>query len=454
MFGGDVREWQEKAHAHAARGKFQNAVEEYRKVLKVAPHDLVTRQKVADLLSRLGKGPDAIKEYQHVAGAYAVDGFLLKAMAVCKVILQLDPAHTETQKTLAELFAQKQGGGITTTLPASMTAAISKDTHKVAPPPMPSAPLELSEIMDASDLAATPPPVPSETSEEAVIEIQDSAEVVLDTSAVPHIPLFSDLHPSAFVALLEQLTLRPVKAGEVLVEEGTPGTSMFVIVQGAVAVLRTSGGVAKKVAHMGDGAFFGEMALLSSAPRLATVTAEADCIVLELTREKVQDITRRYPQVGNVLEQFHRDRLLQNLLRSSPLFRPLSETERLEVMNHFQTMTVPAGLELLTQGQQGEALFLILRGQCDVFSANTDGKIQQYPVMQEGDVFGEISLLNAMPVSASVKTRTAAVLLSLSSEIFQKLILPHPAVSAQLKELGAQRLERTVLAVPLDAQPG
>ena len=66
----------------------------------------------------------AIREYQHVAGRYAADGFLLKAMAICKVILNLDPQHTETQSTLAKLYATHRGESIETVLPASMSGAL------------------------------------------------------------------------------------------------------------------------------------------------------------------------------------------------------------------------------------------------------------------------------------------------------------------------------------------
>src|SRR5438067_1940865 len=107
MFEGP-RELQEKALAYAQRGKLDDAIATYERLLKQTPHDLGARQKMAEALVRNRCVPEAIAAYQTVAGRYAVDGFLLKAIAICKIILELDPAHSETQDALANLYSRKR----------------------------------------------------------------------------------------------------------------------------------------------------------------------------------------------------------------------------------------------------------------------------------------------------------------------------------------------------------
>lgn len=72
-------------------------------------------------------------------------------------------------------------------------------------------------------------------------------------------------------------------AGEAIVREGEAGSSMFVVTRGEVAV--TVGASAQKVARLGPGEFFGEMSLLTGEPRTATVRAERDTDLLEITVE-------------------------------------------------------------------------------------------------------------------------------------------------------------------------
>jgi len=72
-------------------------------------------------------------------------------------------------------------------------------------------------------------------------------------------------------------------AGEIIVRETDPGRSMFVLVRGEAAV--TLSGTDGEVARLRDGAFFGEMSLLTGEPRSATVTAVTDCALVEIGTE-------------------------------------------------------------------------------------------------------------------------------------------------------------------------
>ena len=99
-----LRKQKENAARLIAKGKVAEAADELKKVIESDPRDLAARQKLAELHARLGNKAAAVREYQSVAGSYAADGLLLKAIAICKVILQLDPTHHETQAILADLY--------------------------------------------------------------------------------------------------------------------------------------------------------------------------------------------------------------------------------------------------------------------------------------------------------------------------------------------------------------
>jgi tetratricopeptide (TPR) repeat protein len=102
----DLRLLKDRAADLAARGKLDGAADLYRDVLAQDPRDVSSRQKLAELLRRAGRINEAIPLFTDVADRFARDGHLLKAIAICKTILELDPAHVATQAVLADLYSR------------------------------------------------------------------------------------------------------------------------------------------------------------------------------------------------------------------------------------------------------------------------------------------------------------------------------------------------------------
>ena len=85
-----------------------------------------------------------------------------------------------------------------------------------------------------------------------------------------------------------------VPAGRVLMRQGDPGREAFVIADGRAKVTIRG----KRSAKLGPGDCFGEMALLHSAPRTATVTAESDMRLFVLGSREFSSLIERVPVVG------------------------------------------------------------------------------------------------------------------------------------------------------------
>ena len=95
-----------------------------------------------------------------------------------------------------------------------------------------------------------------------------------------------------------------------LIEEGRQGHEFFVLVEGSVDVRRKG----RKVSSLGDGSFFGEMSLVSSRPRNATVTASSPVRVLVIHEQAFRRLLRDSPPIQLKVLQTLADRAAENSL--------------------------------------------------------------------------------------------------------------------------------------------
>lgn len=259
--------------------------------------------------------------------------------------------------------------------------------------------------------------------------------------ALPRVPLFSDLSREAFIALTEGMVLQRARAGETVLQEGEAGSSFFVVAGGTLVVTkRDDRGERVRLARLAEGDFFGEMAILSGAARLATVTAETDAELLEIRAEVLVELAGRHPHVATSLRRFYRQRLLANAMAVSPVFRPLSREDRREVMARFRTREIAAGEVVIREGEPSDGLYVVLDGALRVrHRRGVEGV--DVAELREADVFGEISCLRKIPANATVTARRAGTLLRLPRAGFDELVLSHPQILEVVADMSEERAE-------------
>ena len=152
-----------------------------------------------------------------------------------------------------------------------------------------------SIIDDVGSSSGTAPPPPAQS-----------------TESPGGIPLFSQLSMQEFIDVAVVLERRSVKAGTVIVREGEPGDSMFIVSTGEADATREKDGESVTVATFSDGDFFGEMAVLSGEPRTATVTAVKNTELLELSRENLHKIFSKHSDVEAKIRLAYDERAMGN----------------------------------------------------------------------------------------------------------------------------------------------
>jgi tetratricopeptide (TPR) repeat protein len=96
------------ASKYVQQGKYQAAIEEYRKIIQAEPNDTTTLNTLGDLSVKVGNTAEAIENFVRVAEHYRTGGFNLKAIAMFKKVSKLDPTNTEIGLKLAGLYAQQK----------------------------------------------------------------------------------------------------------------------------------------------------------------------------------------------------------------------------------------------------------------------------------------------------------------------------------------------------------
>ncbi len=140
-----------------------------------------------------------------------------------------------------------------------------------------------------------------------VQEDQEEARTILRDE-----PLFECLSDAQIDDLVKDARLNHFGRGERVIQEGAEGDSMFVLLRGAAQVSVSKNGSSIPVASLGAGDCFGEMSLLTGERRTATVRAESDCYVMEISKPVMAEVIRDSPDCLERLSELLAKRKLEN----------------------------------------------------------------------------------------------------------------------------------------------
>ncbi|MBN2719297.1 MAG: cyclic nucleotide-binding domain-containing protein [Deltaproteobacteria bacterium] len=518
-----MRKYKDKASDLIEKGKYEKALSIYRDILQAFPNDTAIMLKIGDLCKKMNLIPEAVAVYSAAAEYHAQSGRLLQAIAVCRLILEVDGSHRATQQKLASLYAQKYGSselsGITDLNEAveaptgaesiRLTEADLKPRPRVSTSAAPSVSSPASQFDDTTEnpLAGNSdetakvqvfeldeyaasnaetsgtdglrldftPVFENDEEPSAVYEQEDLDEYLAELKAagltseleaeqealnagprpaternlilqisrpapppqtLPPMPLFSSLDEGALIDLINELPMRHFEALETIVSDGDHGDSFFIIISGSVEVFKNG----ESLATLEEGAFFGEMAMLFPGPRQATVVTVEPCDLFEISNEQLNRLRMNHPRVGRVLLEFAEDRLLNNLLNTSPIFAPFDDVERQSLMDKFEPYLIDPGTVVIQEGEQSSGLYLIVIGEVSVTMTGDNGEPTEIERLKGNEIFGEVSLLSHSGAISTVTTATQTRVLMLPRARFSELIMTHPQVLELVAAISDERI--------------
>jgi len=124
---------------------------------------------------------------------------------------------------------------------------------------------------------------------------EDESETVL---ALKGIPIFEELDQNELREIERQVHHREYTAGERIFSQGQPGLGMYVVLSGRVKIYQEEDGEQIELVRIGQGSFFGEMALLDETPRSATTEALELTQVIAFFRPDLLELLDRQPRTG------------------------------------------------------------------------------------------------------------------------------------------------------------
>lgn len=414
----------------AVEGDYVHALRSAASILEQDPTRAVAMLLVGKCLGIIEQQDLACTALRKAVRLGVLEGSLPRAAAAAIELARLGEETSEIRSELAQIFAR---GGKRLLEKGATPPALLRQRLSVAPLPR-----ELSREELIRQLTR-------------LVTSNDGLERDDTERRVPRQALLSSFDVAGLRETLSVLDLVWVNAGTRVVEQAEPGKEAYLLARGEVEVVRaTDGDEAVVLARLGSGALFGEMALLSRAPRAASVVACRPSLLLVARKDELDAVVRAQPDVGAVLADYCRRRMMANLVRTSRILSSIEPAERPVLMQQFVTRTFEAGQKLIRQGQEAEGLHLIASGEVTILRTD-NGERTVLTKLQAGEVVGEVSLVLRRPSIASVIASAPTVTLHLPREHFMGIVRRYPGILSHLYELAVERDTMTSSIVAQEA---
>ena len=228
--------------------------------------------------------------------------------------------------------------------------------------------------------------------------------------------------------------VRAYTKGETIFERNAPGSSLFCIASGSVAVHVNPNDMSVTI-PITTGSIFGEVGLVSGRRRGATISAAEDAICIEVPRNAALKVQSSVPAVKRAIDRISTERQLLQLFGSGLVSADLDE-----VLDGATIETVNAGKTIIAEGAEDREIFVIRQGSA-VVERSIGGKPVFLSYLPAGSYVGEMALVSDARRSATVRAATKTEVIRLSGDDFMRLLDRKPDLLAKLKQDMSKREE-------------
>lgn len=240
-------------------------------------------------------------------------------------------------------------------------------------------------------------------------------------------PLFAAFSTEESFALAKLMDPVQFHAGEVIVRQNDPVSSVYLIVEGSAEVSQHVANETKPVLlavlrpgesiGLDEAGFFSKTGL-----RTATVTAVSDMQLLQLSLTRFNLFLQHYPELNQTMAQTANHMLRMQLIKKAAPFAKLSK-ERIEwLAQHIGEQEIEAGKIIFHQGDKSESCYLIYSGQVLLYTVDDHDQEHAITTLKSSALFGEMALVTDTPRRTSARALETTKLLVLQKTDLLNLI--------------------------------
>ena len=265
--------------------------------------------------------------------------------------------------------------------------------------------------------------------------------------------LFLNLSPETKENLARGFRKISIPRNKIVIRQGEPGDSLYLVAKGSFSVLVTEDGEQKKVGEVKRGSCFGEGALITSEPRNATVVCNEPGVVYRISREEFEKILKNHPHelhafarlIARRARALHKSvfrpepHRLKKLIESVAFFADVEEELISELEPQIEWVFLPGGETLMKQGDPADGMYIVVNGSLRYEVRGPKNNLVSGGVFSHGDIIGEIALLTGEPRTATVVATLSSEIVRISRAAFEAVFSKHPPTLLALTKLIAQR---------------
>ena len=219
--------------------------------------------------------------------------------------------------------------------------------------------------------------------------------------------------------------------GEPIFRRDAPGSSLFAIAQGSVAVEVNPNDPSITV-PIGQGSIFGEVGLVSGRRRGATIRAAEDTVVVELSRKAALKLIGSSPEAAEAVKRISIERQMLQLFGSG-----LTPVDIRPLVDSAVTEEISAGKPVITEGDtEDKDIFIVRFGSMRV-EKQSEGQATFLGLIPAGNLFGEMGVIDGQPRMSTVKAAVKSEVIRLPGASFLELLEKKP----QLRERALQIMD-------------
>lgn len=378
----DVRTLKEKLERAVERDRTREALEVLDQLELAEPDKARWPHRRGDLMRKLARRPDAVQAYERAVALYAAEGFLARAVALARLVVDLDPSRTDVLDRVDPRAARRL-------LRPEAVPSPRAPAAPRAPAPTPLPPLATAPRGPGSSA----PPAPSATST-PVLAARAPAPAA-SPSAPPRPASVDPLDQRPPLAADDALRARPrIQAPPLVIEE--------------------------------------EISLLDLAQPTTDLEIEVDLSDVAVEPRAPLAAGDDGPSADALAS-----------LPAFPLFADAPREALGALVRGADVIELPHGAVVVRQGQPAEELYAIVEGAVRVVIPGLETTAQ--PILGEGELFGESCLLEHEPRKADVVVEGRLFALRISRAVLRQVVEEHPAAGEVLFALMTRRLVGNLL---------